>query len=67
MRHQRARRVVTLHAPLGKAVAQDLLQAIEKLLKTHGASQVWVSHEGLPNLEIMARVPEKGSDLEEDQ
>lgn len=58
MRRHRARRVVTLHAPLGKAIAQDLLVEIEKLLIEHGASRVWISQDVLPDLQIMATVPD---------
>lgn len=58
VRHHRARRVLTLHAPLGKAIAQDLLVEIEKLLIEHGATSVWISHEALPDLQIMASVPD---------
>lgn len=61
VRHHRARRVVTLHAPLGKVIAQDLLVEIEKLLIEHGASRVWISQDALPDLQIMASVPDTPS------
>jgi hypothetical protein len=53
----RARRVVTLHAPLGKAIAHELLLQIRESLEAHGARDVWISQEGLPDLTIMASVP----------
>lgn len=56
MPRRHVRRVVTLHAPLGKAIAHDLLTQIRVSLRNHGATDVWISHESLPDLTIMASV-----------
>lgn len=58
MSRHRARRVATLHAPLGKAIAHDLLVEIKESLTRHGAKDVWITHENLPDLTIMASVPD---------
>lgn len=58
MSRHRARRVCTLHAPLGKAIAHDLLTQIKELLTDAGATDVWIAHDHLPDLTIMARIPD---------
>lgn len=53
------RKVLTLHAPLGKALAYDLIGQIEAQLRERmGATHVWISPENLPDLTFMAAVPD---------
>lgn len=53
------RKVATLHAPLGKAIAEELLEVINITCRdVMKASAVWVttSTNGTPDLVIMAEV-----------
>lgn len=52
------RKVVTLHAPLGQYVARDLIKYISEAFQEHGAEDVWISHDELPDLVVMARCPD---------
>lgn len=54
-----ARRVITLHAPLGRKIAYELLGRVEKTLIDLGATRVWISTESLPDLAVMCEVPDE--------
>jgi hypothetical protein len=54
----RVRKVATLHAPLGRVLVLDLLQQIEDSLRKRGATNVWISADSLPDLTLMAEIPE---------
>jgi len=49
---------MTLHAPLGKMIAHTFLEAVESTLDGMGATRVWISTDALPDLVIMAEVPD---------
>lgn len=54
-----ARKVLTLHAPLGKALAYEIIGQIEVQLKERmDATHVWIATDNLPDLTLMAQVPE---------
>lgn len=55
------RKVLTVHAPLQEVLALGLLNDIEESLKMRGAQRVWIATDSLPDLVIMAEVPEEGS------
>lgn len=49
-------KILTIHAPLAGMIATDVLQAVARSLRTHvGVEAVWISHESLPDLVVMAR------------
>jgi hypothetical protein len=53
------RRLLTLHAPLGKLVSSAVLQAVEENLERHDVVP-WISPESLPDIVIMANFPDEG-------
>jgi hypothetical protein len=53
------RRLLTLHAPLGKLVSSAVLRTVEENLGRHGV-KAWVSPEALPDVVLMADFPDDG-------
>ena len=51
-----ARRVLTLHAPLGKTIANAIIDDVERSLKEAGAIRWWISTDALPDLTLMAEI-----------
>ena len=56
------RRIVTLHAPIEGRVAYEALGRIERFITDQmGAQRTWVAHDKLPDLVVMADIPEQQS------
>ena len=52
-------KILTLHSPIGAAVADGLLTSIEQALDRVGATHVWIDpHTGGDDLVVMAELPE---------
>lgn len=49
-----ARQLLTLHAPMARALALPVLRCLEEKLSKRGAGHVWLSADYLPDVVIMA-------------
>lgn len=53
-----SRPILTLHAPLGRLMSDPVLEVIDHTLKAHGYSRWWISPANLPDIVVMAEVPD---------
>lgn len=62
------RRLLTLHAPLGRLFSDPMITAVQDTLTDYGITSWWISPEELPDVLLMVEVPEDSPLLgEEDQ
>lgn len=59
------RRVLTLHAPVKPAVADELLTAIEGALLRAGAERVWIDPTSGYDLTVLAEMPDHATGVVE--
>ena len=52
------RRLLTLHAPMGRELAGPGLTGLADRLRDEGVKKWWISHEHLPDVVVMADVPD---------
>lgn len=53
------RRLLTLHAPLGRILSDSVMEAISSTLRIYGVERWWISLDYLPDAVIMADVPDE--------
>ncbi|NYD40512.1 hypothetical protein [Nocardioides panaciterrulae] len=52
------RRILTLHAPVGKSVLDGVLTSLEQTLVDVGAERVWIDPTSADDLTVLADFPE---------
>ena len=56
------RRILTLHAPVGKQVLDDVLSSLEHALAEGGVEKVWIDPASTADLTVLADFPEPPAD-----
>ncbi len=57
------RRILTLHAPVGKTVLDDVLSSLEHALVEVGAEKVWIDPASTADLTVLADFPESAGNV----
>lgn len=52
------RRLLTFHAPMSLAISTYMLANMKESLLERGITRWWISHDELPDIVIMAEVPD---------